>query len=63
MCALSMGRISCNAVRSKVVEYLDVYVSFVSIRRQCLERESTQNVEFPDSKQYREVICDRKLII
>jgi hypothetical protein len=49
MCALSMGKISCNAVRSKVVEYLEVYVSFVSVRGRCLEIESTQNVEFLDS--------------
>ena len=51
MCALSMGRISCKAVRSRVVEYLEVHVSFVSVRRQCLEIESTQNVEFPNSEQ------------
>jgi hypothetical protein len=57
MCALSMGRISCKAVRSKVVEYLEVYhVSFVSVRtRQRPEIESTQNVEFPDSEQYTEI--------
>ena len=55
MCAINMGRISCKAVRSKVVEYLEAYVSFLSARRQYLEIESTQNVEFLDSEQYTEI--------